>query len=175
MAFGSLCISDGMPWGRCTIFLPSGGKKCRAENRVCEKIRCVTGKKIWLETGKFDYRLWDWDPSDRGEGWKLCSVFEIIFHEDEAVCLPEECDCNVHSSGNGGDAHVSGKTISERKCTDFRSVLRCWNNADRARYLSSGKGKIWNWHFRWCDWHGKRECSTCRREDQLYPPGLFWF
>lgn len=67
--------------------------------------------------------------------------FEIIFHEDEAVCLPEECDCNVHSSGNGGDAHVSGKTISERKCTDFRSVLRCWNNADRARYLSSGKGK----------------------------------
>ena len=22
------------------------GKECRAENRVCEKIRCVTGKKI---------------------------------------------------------------------------------------------------------------------------------
>ena len=36
------------------------------------------------------------------------------------------------------------KPYLKEKCTDFRSVLRCWNNADRARYLSSGKGKIWD-------------------------------
>lgn len=44
---------------RCTIFLPSGGKECRAENRVCEKIRCVTGKKSdWkLANSTTDYEI----------------------------------------------------------------------------------------------------------------------
>ena len=133
MAFGSLCISDGMPWGRCTIFFRLEVKSAEPKTEFVKKLGASLEKKSdWkLANSTTDYEI-EIRLIEAKDG-SFVPFFEIIFHEDEAVCLPEECDCNVHPSGNGGDAHVSGKTISERKCTDFRSVSavleQCWSSA----------------------------------------------